>query len=106
MTSALSFGFFARYRTALDHGMHENELVYVYFGRLESEPKPDPAEVADIALLSCEEISGRIERDPVVRITGSSIIFTPTAPRSPGWRRRRHGSSGRSSLIPACRHRP
>jgi isopentenyl-diphosphate delta-isomerase len=64
VTSALSLGFFARYRTALDHGMHENELVYVYFGRLESEPKPDPAEVAEVALLSCEEIIGRIERDP------------------------------------------
>jgi isopentenyl-diphosphate delta-isomerase len=64
VASALSFGFFARYRTALDHGMHENELVYVYFGRLESEPKPDPAEVADVALLSCAEIRGRIERDP------------------------------------------
>src|SRR6202171_9319 len=38
---ALSFGFFARYRTELDNGMHENELVYVYFGRLASEPRPD-----------------------------------------------------------------
>ena len=64
MTSALSFGFFARYRTALDNGMHENELVYVYFGRLESEPRPDPAEIADVALLSCAEISRRIEHDP------------------------------------------
>ena len=34
VTSALSFGFFARYNSELDHGMQENELVYVYFGRL------------------------------------------------------------------------
>jgi isopentenyl-diphosphate Delta-isomerase len=64
VTCALSFGFFARYRTGLDNGMHENELVYVYFGRLASEPKPDPAEVADVAYLPCEEIKRRIKRDP------------------------------------------
>jgi isopentenyldiphosphate isomerase len=44
--------------------MHENELVYVYFGRLTSEPRPDPAEVADVAHLSCDEVSRRIKRDP------------------------------------------
>jgi isopentenyl-diphosphate delta-isomerase len=60
----LSFGFFARYRTDLDNGMQENELVYVYFGRLASQPRPDPAEVADIAHLSCDEIQRRIKREP------------------------------------------
>ena len=34
VTSDLSFGFFSRYRTELDNGMHENEFVYVYFGPL------------------------------------------------------------------------
>jgi isopentenyl-diphosphate delta-isomerase len=64
VTAALSFGFFSRYWTALDNGMHENEFVHVYFGRLESEPRPDPAEVADVALVSCEEIGRRIENEP------------------------------------------
>jgi isopentenyl-diphosphate delta-isomerase len=64
VTSTLSFGFFARYRTELDNGMQENELVYVYFGRLDSAPRPDPDEVADVAFLSCDEISRRIRRDP------------------------------------------
>ena len=64
VTSALSFGFFARYQAELGNGMHENEFVYVYFGRLTAEPRPDPAEVAGIALLSCEEIGRRIEREP------------------------------------------
>src|SRR6202048_927385 len=54
--SALSVGFSSRSRTELDNGMHENEFVYVYFGRLASEPRPDPAEIADVALLSCGEI--------------------------------------------------
>src|SRR5882672_3367199 len=35
----LRFGFFARYRAELDHGMQENEFVYVYFGRLESQAR-------------------------------------------------------------------
>ncbi|MCC6776788.1 MAG: isopentenyl-diphosphate Delta-isomerase [Hyphomicrobiales bacterium] len=62
--SDLSFAFFARYRSALDHGMHENELVYVYFGRLESPLDPDPAEVAATDLSSCAEITRRIEQRP------------------------------------------
>ena len=66
LTSALSLGFFARYRTALDNGMHENEFVYIYFGRLRSEPKPDPDEIADIAHLSWNDISARISREPDV----------------------------------------
>jgi isopentenyl-diphosphate delta-isomerase len=64
VTSALSFGFFARYQAALGNGMHENEFVYVYFGRLRSAPMPDPAEIADIAHLSFDDIGRRIARDP------------------------------------------
>jgi isopentenyl-diphosphate delta-isomerase len=64
LTGALSFGFFARYQAALGNGMHENEFVYVYFGRLSAQPKPDPAEVADTACLSLDEIDRRISREP------------------------------------------
>jgi isopentenyl-diphosphate Delta-isomerase len=64
VSAALSFGFFSRYRTELDGGMQENELVYVYFGRLTSAPRPDPAEIADVAFLSCEEVGRRIKRRP------------------------------------------
>jgi isopentenyl-diphosphate delta-isomerase len=64
LRSALTFGFYARYRAELGNGMHENELVYVYFGRLRSEPNPDPDEIADIAHLSCDDISRRISREP------------------------------------------
>jgi isopentenyl-diphosphate delta-isomerase len=60
----LEFGFFARYRAGLDHGMKENEFVYVYFGRLCSPPKPDPAEVAKVELLSLREIERRIRAKP------------------------------------------
>ena len=60
----LSFGFFARYQADLDHGMHENELVYVFFGRLISEPRPDPAEVSEIECLSLTELNRRIKQKP------------------------------------------
>jgi isopentenyl-diphosphate delta-isomerase len=64
ITSALTFGFFARYRAALDAGMHENEFVYVYFGPLAGRPDPNPAEVADIDLLSVEQLTQRIAGEP------------------------------------------
>jgi isopentenyl-diphosphate delta-isomerase len=64
ISSPLSFGFYSRYKTDLDHGMHENEFVYVYFGPLVGAPHPDPAEVADIELASPAEISRRIEQQP------------------------------------------
>ena len=64
VSDPLSFGFFARYRADLDHGMQENELVYVFFGRLVSETKPDPAEVVAIDFASPREINRRIKQKP------------------------------------------
>ncbi len=60
----LSFGFFARYQAELDHGMRENELVYVYFGRLRSQTKPDPAEVSELDFVSLAELKRRIKEKP------------------------------------------
>ena len=64
VTDPLSFGFFARYRAELDNGMQENEFVYVYFARLKSQTRPDPAEIASLEFLSLRELSRRIERKP------------------------------------------
>jgi isopentenyl-diphosphate delta-isomerase len=64
VSSDLSFGFFARYRTPLDHGMNENEFVYVYFGKLLTDPEPNPDEVAEVELLSIAEIKRRLRHDP------------------------------------------
>jgi len=64
ITGALSFGFFSRYRAELDHGMHENEYVYVFFGKLAGELRPDPAEVADTELLPLDELTRRIRKSP------------------------------------------
>jgi isopentenyl-diphosphate delta-isomerase len=64
VTDPLTFGFFARYRADLDHGMQENEFVYVYFGRLHAPSKPNPAEIADLEFLSLTEIGRRIKQKP------------------------------------------
>ena len=64
LTLPLTFGFFARYQADLGRGMTENEFVYMYFGMLRGEPKPDPAEVADIEFASVTEINRRINRSP------------------------------------------
>jgi len=64
VTSDLSFGFFARYHASLDNEMTENEFVYVYFGKLESEPQPNPDEIADIEFLPVKEIERRLKREP------------------------------------------
>jgi isopentenyl-diphosphate Delta-isomerase len=64
ITGALSFGFFSRYRAELDHGMHENEYVYVFFGKLAGELQPDPSEVADVELLPLDDLRRRIRKSP------------------------------------------
>jgi isopentenyl-diphosphate delta-isomerase len=64
VSSPLSFGFFSRYQTDLGHGMQENEFVYVYFGPLESQPRPDPAEVSKVEFASPDEINRRIKQRP------------------------------------------
>jgi isopentenyl-diphosphate delta-isomerase type 1 len=84
VTSALSFGFFARYQAALSNGMHENEFVYVYFGRFKSEPRSG---------------RDRRHRPPVVRRYRSTdqaragfLHVLAQALFSPPWRRDRAAS--------------
>ena len=64
LTLPLTFGFFARYQGELGRGLTENEFVYVYFGMLRGDPKPDPAEVEAIEFASVTEINRRIGRSP------------------------------------------
>ncbi|MFN3746586.1 MAG: isopentenyl-diphosphate Delta-isomerase [Hyphomicrobiaceae bacterium] len=64
LDTALRFGFFSRYRTALDNRMQENELVYVYFGELTASIKPNADEIIDVDLLTPREIRRRILQEP------------------------------------------
>jgi len=60
----LRFGFFSRYQTALDNGMHENEFVYVYFGEIAVSVKPNADEVVDVDFLTPDEIHRRMQQEP------------------------------------------
>jgi isopentenyl-diphosphate delta-isomerase len=60
----LRFGFFSRYQTALDNGMHENEFVYVYFGDLVAPVKPNLDEIINIDFLTPREIDRRMRQEP------------------------------------------
>jgi isopentenyl-diphosphate Delta-isomerase len=64
LDATLRFGFFSRYQTALDNGMHENEFVYVYFGELTASVKPNSKEIIDIDFLTPREIHRRMRQEP------------------------------------------
>lgn len=60
----LTFGFRARYHTSFANGLHENEIVYVYFGRLDDAPHPDRSEIADVTFVGLADIARDVQRDP------------------------------------------
>ena len=64
ITPSLTFGFFARYEAGLDHGLRENEFVYVYFGRLRLPAQPNPAEVSQIESVEIRRLAQRIKTAP------------------------------------------
>lgn len=60
----LRFGFQARYRATFPNGLHENEIVSVYFGRVPAELAPNPHEVAALTACSLSELDADIRRHP------------------------------------------
>jgi len=56
-----------RYRAQRD-GIEEHELCPVYLARVDAEPTPNPAEVADIAWCSFEDFAGRSDISPWARM--------------------------------------
>jgi isopentenyl-diphosphate delta-isomerase len=64
LDATLRFGFFSRYQSVLDNGMHENEFVYVFFGELTASVKPNSDEVINVDFLTSNEIRHRIQQEP------------------------------------------
>jgi isopentenyl-diphosphate Delta-isomerase len=65
LATALTFTFHARYRAALDHGMIENELVYVFAGRLPAGPiRPDPMEADATDLATLDDLEEQVSISP------------------------------------------
>jgi isopentenyl-diphosphate Delta-isomerase len=52
----LTFGFRTRYSTSFANGLHENEIVYVFFGPLGGPTVPDPSEISELRLAGLDEI--------------------------------------------------
>ena len=63
-TARLRFGFRTHYRAEFAGGLAENEIVYVYFGALPVALKPNPREVAGVALRSLDELQKDAARRP------------------------------------------
>lgn len=61
---ALTLAFKARYRCALDNDLVENELVYVFVGRIEGEADPDPAEIDGLRYETLEDTLDLVRRRP------------------------------------------
>lgn len=62
--SPLNFGFRARYRTALPHGLTENEIVYVYFGPAPAVLQPNPDEVAGTTWTDFDDLRRDVRQRP------------------------------------------
>jgi isopentenyl-diphosphate Delta-isomerase len=52
------------YHSALADGLYEHEYDHVYVGRTDSEPRPDPREVAGWRWASVEEVTREMESSP------------------------------------------
>ncbi len=92
VSSDLSFGFFARYRTALDHGMNENEFVYVYFGKLKADSRTEPRRsVRSRVRLHRGDQAAAAAGSGRIHCVVSALFRPPCRTRSravPSWRRK------------------
>jgi isopentenyl-diphosphate Delta-isomerase len=60
----LKFLFKFIYKTEFSNGLKEHELDYVYLGRFNSEPMPDPTEVEDWKWVSLEDLKSDLIKNP------------------------------------------
>jgi isopentenyl-diphosphate Delta-isomerase len=65
LEASLTLGFQSRYSAQVGEDMHENEFVYVYFGRLDGAPRPDATEVDEIAFASFESVARMCRMEPI-----------------------------------------
>ena len=64
MRADLRFGLRARYTTSLDHGLTENELVYVYVGRAAGPVALNPEEVSETRFMTLADLIADTGRQP------------------------------------------
>jgi isopentenyl-diphosphate delta-isomerase len=112
LSARLSLRFHARYRTALDGGMIENELVHVFGGRLPvGAIRPNPDEADAVELTGLGELQDQVVRTPAryaywlrhyLREHGDQVLAMASAMRlSPSQDvPRRHPAASASSVAP------
>lgn len=61
MSCELEHQFSFIYKAGLDRDLTEHELDHVYIGYSDSQPNPDPAEVADWKYITSEELEGELK---------------------------------------------
>lgn len=64
MESETEFQFKFLYQTPFENGLMEHEMDYVYFGRSDEEPKPNPSEVKSWKYISLEALNEDISLKP------------------------------------------
>lgn len=60
----LTFGFRTHYHATFPNGLVENEIVYVYFGLVPADVRPDSTEIFATALTSLAGLKRRIQSQP------------------------------------------
>ena len=61
---ALSFSHKFIYKAALDNNLIEHELDYVFTGKFDGTPAPDPVEVKDWKFIGIADIEIEVEKKP------------------------------------------
>lgn len=64
MTSDLIFQFTSSYSTSFSNGLHENELVHIYFGATSDSPHPNPEEVNAVTWMTLTELEQSCVQEP------------------------------------------
>jgi isopentenyl-diphosphate delta-isomerase len=62
----LRFGFRTHYRAELDHGLTENEIVYVYFGPTPPAVEANPVEISALRSVTLPELQRDVRRRPEI----------------------------------------
>jgi isopentenyl-diphosphate delta-isomerase len=63
------------YRAVLAGGLIEHELDHVFLGRSDSDPRPDPAEVAGWRWMAWSQLAADLERHPELHSAWLPIAF-------------------------------
>lgn len=77
----LGFGFRTHYRAELDHGLTENEIVYVYFGPTPPTVEPNPTEISALRSVTLPELQRDVRRHPEIYAAWLRVYLVSHGPK-------------------------